>query len=151
MALAVALLAFSLVLPQVSAQKKEIAWSVGEKPLADTIHGLRALPDDVRARTTKDLALKIRALPGGLNKLRLAVGLANLATEGDFGHDTLQEVTTTLEGALREHPIPWPQAEAAAGTTAASAGATSSAGAASSAGATSAGEGARGAPAAPYM
>ena len=45
------------------AQKKETVWSLAEKPLADLIRGLRALPDDVRARTTKDLALKIRQLP----------------------------------------------------------------------------------------
>ena len=37
------------------AQKKEIVWSADEKPLADQIHGLRALADDVRAGTTKDL------------------------------------------------------------------------------------------------
>src|SRR5208282_229330 len=30
--------------------------------------------------------------------------LANLSTEGDFGRDTLQEVTTTLATALREQP-----------------------------------------------
>ena len=38
------------------------------------------------------------------SKLGLASSLANLATEGDFGRDTLQEVTTTLEQALRESP-----------------------------------------------
>src|ERR1700736_3437618 len=75
-----------------SAQKKEVIWSADEKPLADQIHGLRALADDVRAETTKDLALKIRKLPATDNKLRLAVNLAGLSTEGDFGHDTLQEV-----------------------------------------------------------
>ena len=88
------------------AQQKQVAWSADEKPIADQIHGLRALADDVRAGTTKDLALKIRKLPAGENKLRLAVGLAGLSTEGDFGHDTLQEVTTTLAVALREHPLP---------------------------------------------
>jgi hypothetical protein len=78
-------------LPSV-AQKKEIVWSAEEKPLAEQVHGLRALPDDVRARTTKELALKIRQLPINENKLRLAMGLASLSTEGDFGHDTLEEV-----------------------------------------------------------
>ena len=39
-----------------------------------------------------------------MNKLNLASGLANFSTEGDFGRDTLQEVTTTLAGALREQP-----------------------------------------------
>jgi peroxiredoxin len=33
--------------------------------------------------------------------------LAGLSTEGDFGHDTLQEVATTLAETLRERPVPW--------------------------------------------
>jgi len=90
-----------------SAQKKEVVWSADEKPLADQIHGLRSLADDVRAGTTKDLALKIRKLPATENKLRLAVSLAGLSTEGDFGHNTLQEVATTLAETLRERPVPW--------------------------------------------
>jgi peroxiredoxin len=68
------------------------------------IRELRRLPDDVRACTTKELALTIRALPASANKVRLANGLANLSTEGDFGRDTLQEVATTLAEALRETP-----------------------------------------------
>ena len=93
------------------AQKKEVVWSADEKPLADQIHGLRGMADDVRAGTTKDLALKIRKLPATGNKLRLAVNLAGLSTEGDFGHDTLQEVATTLAETLRERPLPWAEAK----------------------------------------
>ena len=104
-ALLVALVTFGLQLA--SAQKKEVVWSADEKPLADQIHGLRGLADDVRAGTTKDLALKIRKLPATENKLRLAVNLAGLSTEGDFGHDTLQEVATTLAETLRARPVPW--------------------------------------------
>jgi peroxiredoxin len=59
----------------------------------------------------KDLALKIRKLPASENKLRLAVGLAGLSTEGDFGHSTLQEVATTLADTLRERPVPWAEAK----------------------------------------
>jgi peroxiredoxin len=70
------------------------------------LRGLRKLPDDVRAHTTKDLALQIRQLPVTANKLSLAGGLANLSTEGEFGHDTLQEVANTLAAALREQPQP---------------------------------------------
>jgi peroxiredoxin len=80
------------------------AWSDQEKPIVDQIRGLRKLDDAVRARTTKDLALEIRQLPAVPNKLRLAGALAGLSTEGDFGRDTLQEVTTTLATALREQP-----------------------------------------------
>jgi peroxiredoxin len=82
--------------------QNKMAWSEQEKPLAEQIGGLRKLDDNVRARTTKELALQIRKLPAVPNKLRLAGALANLSTEGDFGRDTLQEVTTTLASALRE-------------------------------------------------
>lgn len=104
-AVLVAITMFSLQFA--AAQKQEIVWSADEKTLLDQIRGLRGLPDDVRAGTTKDLALKVRKLPTTENKLRLAVGLAGLSTEGDFGHATLQEVATTLAETLRERPIPW--------------------------------------------
>jgi peroxiredoxin len=84
------------------AQKQEIVWSDREKPIVEQLHNIRNLPDDVRARTTKDLALQIRQLPAVSNKLRLSMGLAGRATEGDFGHDTLQEVATTLADAMKE-------------------------------------------------
>ena len=74
--------------------------------MLDKIKTLRKLPTDERARTTKDLALQIRQLPSGANKLRLAFSLAGLSTEGDFGHDTLQQVATTLATALHERPLP---------------------------------------------
>ena len=105
----VAVVTFGLQLA--SAQKKEIVWSPDEKPLAEQIHGLRGLADDVRAGTTKELALKIRKLPATESKLRLAMNLAGLSTEGDFGHDTLQEVATTLAATLRERPVPWAEAK----------------------------------------
>ncbi|HEV7967532.1 MAG TPA: TlpA disulfide reductase family protein [Candidatus Acidoferrales bacterium] len=88
------------------AQEQRIVWSDREKPIADQIGGLRALPDDVRAHTTKNLALDIRQLPATPNKLRLANSLAMLSTEGDLGHEMLQEVATTLAAALREQPQP---------------------------------------------
>jgi peroxiredoxin len=87
-------------------QKQQIVWSDQEKPILQQMRGLRGLPDDVRVGTTKQLALQIRQLPKTTNKLRLASGLSNLATEGDFGRDTLQEVTTTLADALKEQPVP---------------------------------------------
>ena len=76
-----------------------------EKVISDQINHLRSLPDDVRTRATKQLAIDIRQLPA-TNKVNLAYALANYSTEGDFGHDTLQEVATTLAGALREKPPP---------------------------------------------
>lgn len=96
----VAAIALNTSLP---AQEK-IVWSDQEKPIVEQIRGLRKLDDVVRARTTKELAAQIRQLPVVPNKLQLAGALANLSTEGDFGRDTLQEVTTTLGQALREQP-----------------------------------------------
>jgi peroxiredoxin len=87
------------------AQGQQVIWNNREKPIADQISGLRALPDDERARATKNLAIAIRQLPLTPNKLRLANSLAMLSTEGDFGHDMLQEVATTLAAALREQPL----------------------------------------------
>ena len=92
-------------LPSLRALAQQFVWSNQEKPIADQISGLRSLPDAVRARTTKNLAMEIRQLPVTPNKLRLANSLANLSTEGDFGRDTLQEVATTLAAALREQPL----------------------------------------------
>jgi peroxiredoxin len=91
--------------PALRGQGQQVVWSIQEKPIADQIRSLRGLADDVRGRTTKNLALEIRQLPVTLNKLRLANDLANLSTEGDFGRDTLQEVATTLAAALREWPL----------------------------------------------
>jgi len=89
----------------VSAQQQEIVWTAREKPIIDQIHTLRSLPADVRGNVQRDLALKIRALPDSPNQLRLAMGLAGRATEGDFGLDSLQEVTTTLQKAIiKEKP-----------------------------------------------
>ncbi len=86
------------------AQKQQIVWTDREQSISHQLRGLRALPDEVRAHTTKALAFQIRGLPSAPNKLRLAASLANLSTEGDFGHDTLQEVASTLAEALREQP-----------------------------------------------
>lgn len=95
---------FLAVVISAAAQKQAIVWNAQEKPIANQIAKIRSLPDDVRARTTRDLALQIRQLPASQNKLRLAMGLAGLSTEGDFGHDTLQEVATTLADAIKEQP-----------------------------------------------
>ena len=94
------------VLSAAAQATKEVAWSAQEAPIHEALRGLRNLPDDVRAATTKDLALKIRALPATGNKMTLAVHLASLSTEGDFGRETLQEVANTLADALREKPQP---------------------------------------------
>ena len=92
--------------PLLRAQEKPPQYSEQETLIVEGIRGLRKLPDDVRVGTTKQLALQIRQLPPSPNKVRLANGLANLSTEGDFGHDTLQEVATTLADALRQQPQP---------------------------------------------
>ncbi len=85
--------------------QNKIEWNDQEKPIVQGLHGLRGVSDDARPQATKQLALDIRALPAGDHKLALANGLANLSTEGDFGHDTLQEVATTLAAALTGRPM----------------------------------------------
>lgn len=87
-----------------SAQQNKTNWSPQEKPIVDQLQGLRKLDDKTRAQATKELAMQIRQLPPVAHKLGLAGALANLSTEGDFGRDTLQEVTNTLAMALREQP-----------------------------------------------
>jgi thiol-disulfide isomerase/thioredoxin len=88
------------------AQDQKPSWTEQEKPIAAALGTLRKLPEDARAKKTKELALEIRALPAASNprKERLALGLAGLSTEGDPGHDVLQEVATTLATALKEQP-----------------------------------------------
>jgi len=90
----------------VRANSQEAVWTKQESAVRDQIRRLRSLPDDVRARTTKQLAIDIRRLPAKPHKLDLAFAVANLSTEGDFGRETLQEVATTLADALREDPPP---------------------------------------------
>ena len=99
--------------PGLLAQRAQISWSEQEKPIVQALHGLRSLSDDVRASATRQLALDIRALPAGDHKLTLANGLANLSTEGDFGHEALQEVAMTLAAALTEHSVPEERGEPA--------------------------------------
>ena len=111
--LTIALVQILLLLPLTALAQQDIQWNAQEKPIFDQIKTLRSLPDDVRARTTKDIALEIRGLPASENKLRLAVYLASRATEGDCGHDTLQEVSTTLAGAVQPAPAD-PQSKTAA-------------------------------------
>jgi peroxiredoxin len=100
----------------VCAQDKPPAWTAQEQPIVAQIKSLRSLPDDVRAKTTKDAALEIRALPpSSPGKLRLAEYLASRATEGDFGPGTLQEVTNTLSQALQQQPPPEKDSQPAGG------------------------------------
>ena len=86
----------------VFAQDGQPAWTDQQKGLSELIGKLRSLPDNVRGNAQRELAFQIRALSSSPNKLRLAMGLAGRATEGDFGRDNLQEVTTTLEKAIAE-------------------------------------------------
>jgi peroxiredoxin len=92
---------FSLI-----AQTTRIPLTPAEKAIVPQLQGLRGVPDAQRGQRTTEIALEIRALPAGPNKVRLAVGLAGLSTEGDFGKATLQAVATTLEAALSESPVP---------------------------------------------
>lgn len=106
--LAAAFFALTMITPgsnSETANAQSAAWTKEETVIRDQINKLRGLADDVRARTTKQLALDIRRLEKTPHKLGLASALANLSTEGDFGRETLQEVTTTLADVLREQPL----------------------------------------------
>ena len=93
------------VLNALAQQQQAPAYTAQEQPIFNQIKSLRSLADEVRAKTTKDIALEIRALPASSpGKLRLAEYLASRATEGDFGRPTLQEVTDTLANALQQQP-----------------------------------------------
>lgn len=88
-----------------------VAFAHGQEPLdsqaiQDKIAKLRSMPDAERAKITKQLALAIRALPASMDRAFTASSLTNLATEGDFGRDTLQEVTTTLSQAVADVESP---------------------------------------------
>lgn len=99
--------AVALLFPNIlRAQSKAPNWTPEQAVIARNIAGLRSLADDVRPRATQMLASQIRALPASANKLALAYSLANLSTEGDQGRDTIQAVASTLEQALRQHPVP---------------------------------------------
>jgi peroxiredoxin len=82
------------------------SWTPGEKPIVDRLRQLRSVPESQRGAVTRRLALAIRSLPAADNKVRLADGLANLSTEGDFGAKTLRDVAATLSAALAEQPQP---------------------------------------------
>lgn len=92
-------------------QQPKIVWSPQEAVIGAKIGGLRKIPDSERGLATKNLALQIRELPATANRLRLAVNLANLSTEGDFGRENLQAVASTLAEALQDRPVddetPW--------------------------------------------
>jgi peroxiredoxin len=95
-----------LARPLALTAQSHITWSDDEKPIVQKLHGLRSLSDRERPKATLQLALEIRQLPASPHKEILADQLANLATEGDPGHDTLQEVAGTLAQGLKEQPPP---------------------------------------------
>jgi peroxiredoxin len=98
--------AISLTNPSLLAQApmQSPKLSEGEQAIVQQIRTLRSVPDSERGTITKRLAMEIRNLPdASANRLSLANSLANLATEGDFGHDTLQAVATTLALAIRQN------------------------------------------------
>jgi peroxiredoxin len=75
------------------------------KAIEDQIRSLRKLSDDERPKVTRRLAIEIRDVPEKSYRIELAEELANLATEGDAGRDTLQDVATTLAQALNDQPV----------------------------------------------
>jgi hypothetical protein len=87
--------------PPQPARVTEAGQTDGPQSIKGAIGTLRSLPDDRRAVVTRELALQIRGVSDASTRLALAKSLANLSTEGDFGRDTLQDVTTTLAEAVK--------------------------------------------------
>ncbi len=97
-----------LALAGLAQQRPEPKPTEQERPIQSAMKLLRQMEDQERAQVTLRLAREIRALPAtSLYRLNFASGLANLATEGDFGRKTLEEVAETLATVLRDRPIPW--------------------------------------------
>lgn len=77
-----------------------------ESKIIGRMQTLRSMSTPQRASATVELANEIRALPPGMEKLKLADSLAHLVTEGDQGQDTVQAVADTLRQSLAETPVP---------------------------------------------
>jgi peroxiredoxin len=84
---------------------QKVVYTRQELDLIEKVRTLSVFPVEKRGAMMKDIALGIRRLPAGANKLRLADSLAFLSTAGDPGQATLQEVATTLADAMREQPV----------------------------------------------
>lgn len=76
-----------------------------ESSITNQLKGLRSVPTAQRPAATTKMALDIRTLPAGPNKVKLADALVHLSTEGDPGQETLQAVAQTLSQALTESPV----------------------------------------------
>ena len=103
--LLVCLFAAAVIAPCIAAQTARPVPSPEHKEITKRISGLRALPDDTKGAAITQLALDIRAFNEPGVRVGLASGLANLATEGDFGARALQEVADTLSAALKLEPV----------------------------------------------
>jgi thiol-disulfide isomerase/thioredoxin len=77
-----------------------------QSKIISRMQGLRSLNATQRPAATVQLATDIRALPPGIDKVKLADSLAHLVTEGDQGQDTIQAVADTLRQSLSESPVP---------------------------------------------
>jgi len=90
--------------PKQDLNVKKIVYTPQEEQLLAKVRALSDTPYEFRGMLANPLALDIRHLPPSSNKLRLADALAFVSTAGDLGHDTLQEIATTLAEALHEQP-----------------------------------------------
>src|SRR5260370_38135590 len=74
-----------------------------EKVISDQINHLRSLPEDVRTRTTKQLAPDIRQLPAA-NRLNLVYPLATSPPAPALAPDTSRALAPPEAGARRRLP-----------------------------------------------
>lgn len=77
-----------------------------EQAIIDQLNKLRSVATDQRSAETIKIAVEIRALPAGIEKVKVADALSHLVTEGDPGKEALQSVADTLGQSLTETPLP---------------------------------------------
>ena len=89
------------------AADNEPVYSAEQKPIADHIGHLRSVPTTPGARPPAISRCESGSSRPHPTSCRLAIELASLSTEGDFGRATLDQAAATLAAAVREAPLLW--------------------------------------------
>ena len=83
---------------------QQVGQNPDEKSITDRMRQLRSLPDDEWVKSVGQLAADVHRLPAGPGRARLAIGLANLATEGDAGRQPNQMIADAIAEAVPALP-----------------------------------------------
>ena len=93
----------SIVILAAILRAQDASWLTRARALDQEILKAKDLPDDIRPRVIRSLALRVRQQPISVLEA-LAFNLAASTFEAD-GRVTLQDVATTLADALRRSPV----------------------------------------------